>query len=321
MNLENDPIISELARRVEKPKFAGPTNNRHLNFRCPLCGDSEKNANKRRGYIYQKDGGVWFTCFNCSTNLSLKNFLKETNPDLFNRLLVEELKLKKLRKGEKTTREDVVESIEGLIPLKTLPNDHPAFQYVLSRKIPKEKYQFIYYGDHLKEKLQCAFDEGIVFTTSNDLFVARNIDKTSNYRYHIKKVKDEAVFGLEYINFKTPIYITEGIIDSFFLPNCIPALGPNLQGVGEILGKDKVTLVWDNEPRNREICHKIHRAIRGGFRVVIFPPSVNNLKDLNEMILKGYDVASIVKQNNFIGPTALLKYNLWKRIRDDDHRY
>lgn len=318
MNFDNNPILQELYRRLEKAKFAGPTNNRHLNFRCPLCGDSERNANKRRGYLYEKDGNIWFSCFNCSTNLSFKNFLKETHPDLLSKLVVEELREKNIRKGIKEEREDVAKSIDGLVPLKILKENHPAFQYVLSRKIPKEKYQFIYYCDQLKKKLQCPFDQGIVFTTSNDLFIARNIDRSSKYRYSVKKVREEAVFGLEYINPSLPIHITEGIIDSFFLPNSIPALGSNLNALGEQLGKDRVILVWDNEPRNKEICIKIHNAIKNMFRVVIFPDTVRNIKDINEMFLKGFDVREIVKQNNFTGAVALLKYNLWKRISNDN---
>ena len=310
MNFENDFIILELSRRLEKARFLGSDKSASLNFRCPLCGDSKYNKNKRRGYIYQKDGGVWFSCFNCSTNLSLRNFLKETNDDLFRRYTLE--RIKGYKKEKENKREDVTFSIDGLIPLKTLPKNHPAFEYMLSRKIPVQKWQFVYYCEKLKEKLECPFNDGVIFSSSPSLFVVRNIDKNSKFRYYVKKSSDNVVFGEDFINSKMPVKVCEGLIDSLFLNNCVPALNSNLVSVGKRY-KEPV-LIWDNEPRNKEICLKIHNALKQGFECVIYPKEVESFKDINEMVLAGVDVENLVLKNKYKGVLGLLKFNLWKRV-------
>ena len=46
------------------------------NFRCPICGDSQKHKNKARGYIYQVKTNTNFKCHNCGASLSFNNLLK-----------------------------------------------------------------------------------------------------------------------------------------------------------------------------------------------------------------------------------------------------
>lgn len=295
---------------MEKARFLGSGQNASLNFRCPLCGDSKYNKNKRRGYVYQKDGGVWFSCFNCSTNLSLRNFLKETYDDLFRRFTLDRIKGKERSKENK--RDDVTFSIDGLLPLKTLPKNHPVFEYVLSRKIPVQKWQFIYYCEKLKEKLECPFNDGVVFSSSPNLFVVRNIDKNSKFRYHIKKTRDDVVFADDFINTEMPVKVCEGLIDSLFLSNCVPALNSNLLSVGKRYKQP--ILIWDNEPRNKEICLKIYNALKLGFECVVYPKEIEGFKDINEMVLAGVDVENLVLKNKYKGIVGLMKFNLWKRV-------
>lgn len=310
MSIEQNTVVQELARRLEKSKFVGHEKSRVLNFRCPICGDSERSKNKKRGYIYEKDGKIWFSCFNCSTNLSLRNFLKETNPDILQMWELGNLK-EKQKNNPSTKREDVFFSIEGLIPIKTLPENHIALKYIKERQIPVQKYQFIFYSDQLNKKLQCSFNKGIVFTDNKALFVARNIDKTSKTRYFIKKGSDEVFFGEKYLNISQNVKIVEGLIDSLFLQNSIPTLNSNLQTLTKKYPNS--ILIWDNEPRNPEICAKMERALKCGESVVIWPDCVKEYKDINEMAIAGYEPEEIVSKNNFKGILGLLKFNFWKR--------
>ena len=50
------------------------------NCRCPICGDSEKNKSKCRGYFYQKENGFFYKCHNCGYGSNVYNFLKEVSP-------------------------------------------------------------------------------------------------------------------------------------------------------------------------------------------------------------------------------------------------
>lgn len=308
---ENDFIIQELYRRLDNAHFTGSGSNRSLNFRCPICGDSKRFKNKRRGYIYQKDGGIWFCCFNCSTNLSYRNFLKEVFPDLFNRFNLQKIKNDKNQKNHNTHATNENEKvIDGLIPLKMLPQVHTGRLYFSDRKIPSSKLQFAYWGSNLTQDLLCPFQEGVVFSTSKDLYVARNIDKRSTYRYYIKKNADDVIFGEEFIDKSGPVLVTEGLIDSLFLPNCVPALSSNLENVGRRYKKS--ILVWDNEPRNSEIVSKMHKALKNGHRVVVWPNDLK-FKDINDMVIAGLDPLQIIAKNNLQGIKGLMRLNLWKK--------
>ena len=71
--------------------------------------------------------------------------------------------------------------------------------------------------------------------------------------------------------------------------------------------------VYDNEPRNREIVNRISKTIDRGDKVVIWPNNIYE-KDINDMVLAGHDVQSIVELNTYDGLEANLKFTTWKRI-------
>ena len=53
----------------------------YLNFSCPICGDSQKQMNKKRGYLYFKN--MMYICFNESEcNRSFIKLLKTFNIDI-----------------------------------------------------------------------------------------------------------------------------------------------------------------------------------------------------------------------------------------------
>ena len=47
------------------------------NFRCPICGDSQKNKNKRRGFIYEKQNKYFYRCHNCDFGATFSTFLEK----------------------------------------------------------------------------------------------------------------------------------------------------------------------------------------------------------------------------------------------------
>ena len=70
---------------------------------------------------------------------------------------------------------------------------------------------------------------------------------------------------------------------------------------------------YDNEPRNGEIVSRIERCIDRGDRVVIWPSTIIE-KDINDMILGGHNVRSIVESNTYSGLEAKVKFTNWKRV-------
>ena len=62
------------------------------NFRCPVCGDSQKHKNKARGYIYGIKNNANFKCHNCGASMSLNNLLKKLDTTLHKQYTLEKFK-------------------------------------------------------------------------------------------------------------------------------------------------------------------------------------------------------------------------------------
>ena len=71
--------------------------------------------------------------------------------------------------------------------------------------------------------------------------------------------------------------------------------------------------IYDNEPRNREIVNRISKTIDSGDSVVICPEGIDD-KDINDMVMSGLDVQSVIESNTYSGLQAKLKFNTWKKI-------
>jgi hypothetical protein len=77
-----------------------------------------------------------------------------------------------------------------------------------------------------------------------------------------------------------------------------------------------LTLIYDNEPRNKEIVKLVEIAIQNGKKVCIWPSGVNQ-KDINDMILSGQtsdELLSIINKRTFHGLEAQLEFCKWKKI-------
>ena len=119
------------------------------------------------------------------------------------------------------------------------------------------------------------------------------------------------IYGLDEINRDETIYVVEGPFDSTFIKNSVAMCGSDID-IGSF-GWSDIVYVYDNEPRNREICNRISKTIDRGEKVVIWPNNVSE-KDLNDMILAGRDVQNMVECNTHKGLEAKLKFTNWKKI-------
>ena len=119
------------------------------------------------------------------------------------------------------------------------------------------------------------------------------------------------IFGQDRINYEKPVYIVEGPFDSTFIQNSVAMAGSDVD-IRTYNWSDYI-YVYDNEPRNREIVNRISKTIDRGDKVVIWPNNIYE-KDINDMVLAGHDVQSIVELNTYDGLEANLKFTTWKRI-------
>jgi DNA primase len=197
-----------------------------------------------------------------------------------------------------------------------------------SRKIPKEKQKQLYFIDNIrnivqlndkyKESIQGEEPRLVLPFYDNDgqlSGVTCRALRGETLRYITVKVKDGVplLFGIDSVNRSKPIYVVEGPIDSLFLDNAIAVGGTSFGKLNEIgLDKDKLIVVFDNQPRNKEVCKLIEKNIEVGFNVVLWPQTIAE-KDINEMVMAGHNVKKIIKDNTFSGLTAKMKFIGWKR--------
>ena len=112
------------------------------------------------------------------------------------------------------------------------------------------------------------------------------------------------------------IYVTEGPIDSLFLPNSIAVGGSDFKKISNL--KENAIIIYDNEPRNAVILKKIEEVIEDGFNVCLWTDKrVDGLKDINEMIMNGMtkdEIVEIINSCTYTGLSAKLKLQEYKRI-------
>ena len=322
MDLVDSKYIGIISPRLQKFK---KVKNNLYNFRCPICGDSKRNKTKTRGYLYAIKANVNFKCHNCSASMSLSNFLKTLDPVIHKQYAFE-----KFKDGH-TGRNFVVEEPEfkfeapKFSPKMDLPRASEisvAKLYLEKRGLDPTKFyytnKFKAWVNTLVEKFDnIEYDEPriiipIIYENQLIGFQGRALGPNS-VKYITIMLEDNApkVYGIDKINEKEPIYIVEGPFDSHFLENSVAMVGADLDI--RPFGWSNHIWVFDNEPRNREIVNRISKTIDRGEQVVIWPNHILE-KDLNDMVLSGHDVQSMVESNTYEGLEAKLKFNTWKRI-------
>jgi len=322
MDLIDSKFIGLISPRLEK--FKRVKSNLY-NFRCPICGDSKKNKTKTRGYLYTMKANVNYKCHNCGASMSLGNFIKKIDTTLYKKYSLEKFKDGFTGRNFVTEEPEFKFEAPKFAPKVNLPkaSEIPAAKlYLEKRNLDPTKF---YYTDKFKawvntlvEKFDnIEYDEPriiIPLIYENQLigFQGRALGPNS-VKYITIMLEENApkVYGIDKINEKEPIYIVEGPFDSHFLDNSVAMVGADLDT--RPFGWSNYIWVFDNEPRNREIVNRISKTIDRGEQVVIWPNNILE-KDLNDMVLSGHDVQTVIKSNTYVGLEAKLKFNTWKRI-------
>ena len=323
MDLVDSKYIGLISSRLQKFKRVKPD---LYNFRCPICGDSQKHKNKARGYIYVVKNNTNFKCHNCGASLSLNNFIKKIDGTLHKQYTLE-----KFKEGH-TGRGFVVEEPEfkfkkpvfrKKLDLPKASENADAREYLEKRKLNPDKF---YFANNFKRWVNTkkqtfdtiGRDESRIIIPMYDRdknligFQGRSLVPNS-VKYITVMLEDEApkIYGLDTIDEKLPVYVVEGPFDSTFVNNSVALCGSD--GDLGYLERSDTILVYDNEPRNREIVGRIERCIERNQKVVIWPSNIIE-KDINDMVLAGHDVMSMLKLNTYSGLEAKLKFNTWKKI-------
>ena len=98
MDLVDSKYISLVSSRLQKFKRVKAD---LYNFRCPICGDSQKNKSKTRGYLYTIKADVNFKCHNCGSSMTFSSFLKKIDTTMHKQYVFERFKNNKTGRGTK----------------------------------------------------------------------------------------------------------------------------------------------------------------------------------------------------------------------------
>ncbi len=323
MDLIDSKYIGLVSSRLQKFKRVKAD---LYNFRCPICGDSQKNKNKTRGYIYPVKNNTNFKCHNCGASLSFNNFLKEIDP-----ILHKQYTLEKFKEGH-AGKNFVVEEpkFDFAKPVFKKKLDLPkaseiplAREYLEKRKLNPEKFYFAHNFKEWTNTQKQTFDTitrdesriiiPLYGIDSNLIgFQGRALDSSPN-KYITVMISDDApkVYGLDQVDSSESIYIVEGPFDSTFIKNAVAMCGSDVDI--RSFGWSNYIYVYDNEPRNREIVNRISKTINRGDKVIIWPTTIEH-KDINDMVLAGLNVMDVLKSNTYSGLEAKIKFNNWKKI-------
>lgn len=311
-----------------------------FNCSCPICGDSEKKKTKARGFFYQKGQSMYYKCHNCSAGMGVGNFLKSVFPSYYDEFLLEKYKSGVTNKKTEHAITKLSEvkfytlTSKHATKISELPDEHFAKQYVLNRKIPTPQHSKLFYTEDFAALVDDVFpgkytnlkqnDVRLVipFFDSNENVIGlqgRSLFADGGLRYITIRASSttDLIYGLERLDKSRRVFVVEGPIDSLFLPNCIAAANSDLCSCLNKLGLcPDAVLMFDNEPRNKEIVSLMSEAIKQNKKICIWPNTVLE-KDINEMILAGTsteDLLNIIDNRTFSGLNAELELSQWKKI-------
>ncbi len=295
-----------------------------LNFACPYCRDSSHNRYKKRGNIYLND--LSFHCFNCGAHESLWKFFTsfdEPIPEsVIDKLSDERDNRKRASRHNAVVDNDtfrlldsvamdrgIFKSVLGLLEITHEGKTSKAYEYLEGRDIPDGKLVHFLYKPVFDEiyVLNLANNGKDVagvqirsFDPSKPKYRSHNIE--SVYRMCMLKLPKEGLsedtlddlnkLSLIYnaLNFNlygSSIYVFEGGIDSFFLPNSLGQCGVK-KDVRWLDSLDNVVYFFDNDEAGKEqSAHKL----KNGHKVFLWGKFLESNgyqckpKDMNDFVI------------------------------------
>jgi len=325
------------------------------NCSCFVCGDSATDKTKARGYFYTKKNKLKYCCHNCGHTARFEDILRSEAPELYREYMLELFKSNSIGRPKEDKRfeddakpkPEFTDKLSKL--LKCMPTAEHCFitstnteflDYIKSRKIPRSEWKNVFYCSKFGVILNALNMDVPVFKDPRMVMAyrdeegkpfalfGRSLLPDSKQRYiNINPNNDNAlIFGLDKYNPEASAYLTEGPIDSLFLPNALGASGTAFEKVlSHLSKKPKLTLVTDNQPRNRQVIESYDKAMhmldRAGLNwsLFLFPPGYEDkAKDVNDLATKlgmnEQQRVEFIKQNSYSGLKAKLKFKSWTSV-------
>jgi transcription elongation factor Elf1 len=299
-----------------------PQGNDCYNFRCPICGDSQKDKKKTRAYIVSssKKNMTTMYCHNCGASMSLGTFLKTHAPDLYAAYKMDRFGKKlgvKVESLDDAFAETAVEMktefgdlLRGCHKLSKCPETlMDVKRYAEKRCIPESLFNELYAVKNVRELASKINKYKDTKFPEVPALVIPFYDEEGDYSYIQCRVIDEDVpqrhrfitlelnddtklYGRNRINWSDPVYVLEGPIDAMFIDNALATAGA-AAGLYEVERMNRehgnalsnICLLFDNDyTSNPEILDYVLKYANTGYSVVLFDKNFEGIKDVNDAV-------------------------------------
>lgn len=302
-------------------RFHTKSNEPYLaNFRCPLCGDSKKNKFKSRGFFYQREGSIYFTCHNCGAGMHLGTLIKQLNSSLYDEMVLEKMLEKEASMYDELVVKRSIKKIASKpfslkdfpgTPLRDLTDSHTSWRLIKSRKIDEKKARNWFHTENfcasVNELLPKKFSKKAIEKNIPRLvipyyykgnligLIGRSYVSGDDRKYMTISLDKSipCVYGLDMVDWNKDVLVLEGPIDASFLDNAIAASGSDISGTVIKLRncipearEANFVIVHDNERKSPEAKKHLRSSVDSGNLVCFWPPWIQE-KDINDMVLSG----------------------------------
>jgi DNA-directed RNA polymerase subunit M/transcription elongation factor TFIIS len=288
-----------------------------LNFACPYCGDSYSELHKKRGNIYTENFG--YHCYNCGKHTTVRGLFKDFSKQLdTNEIIYIQSQQQEFTPSTKSI-DPFVFLDKGLIEKVSLsrsaldefygavPVDNSRIFQYLKKRCQPEFTKFSW--DSEKEKL---YIYHTVPGTDRALgFQVRNFKSTPKYMtWKLSRIYEDlgvqptedvleidkisTTFGILQLDFKQPITVFEGPLDSFLFKNAVATCSSKIDFPLEM---GSIRYMYDYDAAGREASME---KLLAGYPVFLWK--------------KYLDTAKIPYGNKKIDLTDLIVYAKRKQI-------
>jgi DNA primase len=282
-------------------------NNNKWHCRCPLCGDSKKNTNKKRFHITYNNGTPIFNCFNCNEGgsfitlymrlkgISYKDAIKELfkyNSEKIQRKLNRNQRIKEKQKKKVNNYNYILDKCIKDTQKGIIYNRYNKIlqDFRTNRKISKDVKLYICFDGYFKDRIIIP-----IYDENNDIifFQGRAIKPNQEPKYLMpNSEKSSIIYNKPNFDRNKSIIITEGLIDAFMIGNQgTTCLGASItdEFLDELytLTDKEVIICFDNDDAGKKAQHKVLTTskYRNKLKFFVYPKQFHTHKDLNEIIM------------------------------------
>ena len=345
-----------VAARLERFK---PRGRDAYNCKCPICGDSQRDKNRTRGYIVSsaKKQMTTFYCHNCGASMSLGTFLRTIAPDLYQAFKMDKFGKRmgvKVRSFDETklteTTQETKAILGNVLNICTPLSDNPeVLAYVQKRKLPEDLYPELFATSNVRDLTSRIhkykdtkfpevpalvipfFNEDGSYDYIQCRVIAEGVE--SRHRFITLELNEDVkLYGKNRVVWHDPIYVLEGPIDAMFIDNALATAGaaaglPEVERINREHGNAlaNICLLFDNDYKtNPEILDYILKYADLGYSIVLFDENFDGVKDVNDAVQNhGWtreEVNAYVRTRTYNGLRAKLELSSLQKRRSNEKK-